>query len=563
MRLSKVLVMSMKLKFIKNTMLDATKFDIVVHEEVLQKLGLSSESFDQFKKQWNVIRKSIHEADSIEEIKNNMITLGQLHQDSLWSKISLGTHDESLVATKMKMRNIYFYPKKAHIDETIQKIIKQFEIVKEIKVLNDIILNDIVIEREFKRHIFNVPEHNELMAKKLVNMYAFSFVELGTDKDTEFLKVLDNSAKSVCKKMKMHPHMIGLNQHISISQIESSASEYCLGSYVFDDKHIKLKLSSDMSSTLLHEWVHAIDNIVLSKIKDVKIEEYIKTPYECDMLSTEKNFSSDYNNLIEKPISPSTSNVKENLFAAHHQLRAILTDIRNIDPQVTKHYIEERNYLATTKFWSIVMGDDWYTLNDHKRQSFVELDMQTAINNFCSEQNQDNKNYLNLQIKKRLLITDVQAQELIDTYSERILNSVKPYIQESQSSPILKKSLLLEICENHTETLQARIGRVYIRLKNYFKTQQTIDDKTNDQDYLVQPPELLARYFQANTYSFQSQMVNILNLTMLYPLKDKGFIEKKDSLLDNVSTIIGLEKNSVLKEIARMRKTSLPKIAPN
>lgn len=502
--------MSNKLTFIKNDFLKKSQFDFVINSELLASVGI--EDFEETRSQWNKLRQKALQASDEHQMKSYIKQMGETFHLKIWSSIYLN-QEKFNPEVKDKLASLYLDCGCGNADIYIENLNQSYEkIAKQSKFF------DWFAQKNYKKRIKQLEEKEDLRKEfqQLCDKYSIASLDFSASNNKEdttwFFKKLSQELEGLCEDMKISPAMIGLNKKISYSMFDNAGGIY------FSDKK-KICFNNPTRATILHEWIHAVDNIVCENLNE----------------NNRYKFSTHYTELVQKPISSYSDNqiAWQN---AHHQLKNILNGIRNSDENKVNAWIKEKEDLGVTKFWAVILGDAWYALTEEQRKPFLNEEMKIAVVNYCTNPDEENKAYLNWQMRRRARFSGDSADQAIDFNHEKIVNEIGAYFKESQSSPILERSLLLRACNSYyskgLHLFNNFLVNVLEKTSNLISKNEIVTSNSSSIDYYTEPCELLARYFEANKYPISAQVNNMLALSFIYPFKDSKFEEKKEKPLN-------------------------------
>lgn len=369
----------------------------------------------------------------------------------------------------------------------------------------------------------------EIFAQEIIKKYNLNHINLSDTKNSQhmsFLTRLNNGLENVCNSMGVTSDIIGIYGTVGFS-----STPHTEAFFLSEKNSITVGGLMQNSSTLLHEWIHSLDYYVGNSIIPGQFASNIEEAIHIED-------SNIYNSFI------SIKKLTQEIFNSSRSLE-------HIEPMKIALVTE-----GTSKFFSELLGYDFYLLPDtikynlHSKQSF-EL-----VNNYLvTPSSEDNQIKLLDFIKSQNLHTTVIADKIknpslditslkafFDTVNKNLFTKPSLYHISSKLSIFgLKANLLLETIVN--------------KGINLFKKDVVEQTKGNshDDDYYIQPIEMVARYFESQVFPKTTRINNILNMIVgvcSYKMTtDDTFEKNKNQIIENV-----FSRDKLLKNISSIRK---------
>lgn len=486
--------------------------------------------FKDFFHQMPEFRQQIIKADSKEELKTIINNISTIFHEKL-SKI-----DPSDVGSTIPAILFQFYLEDSHLND--KKWIESTEQIYEDKIINNMLLKSTNSSSDFKEWLeFVVNMDNKLesnfniqeQANILVQKYNLAYIDLtkATNEKSalDYLQKLDQCAEQMAKDMNMPNEYLGINGTIGL--------HYNNDGHAFHNRilhKISLDLNMVEKTHLLHEWVHALDAHI----------------YESHMY--ESGYTSEHEELIVDKNTSSTTG------QAFYLMRQLTQNIFSNNKEELKKIIEQKTQEGLSKFWSVIIGPEWYSMSKEQRQYFFGDEAKTIVENYLS--NTNNKYFLqelSEYIKIHGHYDEQQIKEKIKNNAEYLKDNVAPYFKKINENIIGKKSFYFILANlSNWEVKRENIKNKVIE----FITGKKPVNSTNliggnyGVTYYTQPCEMIARYFESQLYKQKYLLKNILQLYIPYKLtKDKDFEEKKDNILESV-----FQPEKTLEKIKKLRQ---------
>lgn len=373
------------------------------------------------------------------------------------------------------------------------------------------------------------------LSQNLIKKYDLSYINLSSVSNNEeainLLKKFDDQCEKMAKDMNMPNSHIGLHGTLGI-EFNDQPNLAC---YSTTTKRISLNSTTINSSIILHEWIHAVDN------------------YVCSHHTNKNSFVSEQDSVL-------VINDNSPMSIAYQAIKDITKDIFNNNKKEMEIIIEEKTKLGLSKFWSIIIGPEWYGLTEEKKQSFFHSDIKSAVTNYLVDP--DDLQFveqLDIQIRKQGYFTSAQAQEKLQNHYFELKETVIPYFQDIEQNVIGKKSIYFKLADisNYFILTGNSITAMTDKVKEFFN-KEPITEKIAvfNSGYFVEPCEMVARYFESQVYSKKALLFNLSTFTGAYKMtKDKDFTEKKDALLNFV-----FDKKTTMNKINSLRTDYFPEI---
>lgn len=356
------------------------------------------------------------------------------------------------------------------------------------------------------------------------NLHHINLTDIKPHKAMAFLVNLDKNLTHVCESLGVTYDVIGIKKNVGIS-----ASPHTDACFTPNNNNISVGGFLNSSSTMLHEWIHALDYHVGHNVKSNTYASQINTTININDSNKSQAFIS-VKKLTQEIFSKDSSNIetiKEGLFKK-----------------------------GTSAFFSEVMGYDFYLLPEDVKQTLHSKETFMAVNNY-------------------LLVSDStnnQNEVLRLLASQNISNDAIIHKIEHPNSNMTKLITFFDAVnvniqgEESFYHLYSRFSKYGLKLNNYIVDTFTaglhymIQTKVkvaigngNDEDYLTQPSEMLARYFESQIFPKTTMASNILNVItgiQIYKLTlDDSFEKNKNTIIEHV-----FGRDKIMQNIKAIRK---------
>lgn len=473
------------------------------------------------------LREKISNSKSIEELTSTILEMRESVLNS-WEKVK-----ESESVSKKLIESYYFESGLNLSEKWVQNKEKMYDNKENsnfFEKTSDAIKNIFGVTQEKIKEDLN--DDTLKRGSELIHKFNLSYIDLSAcssnKKCLDFLNKFDSNASIAFEKMGVLPEVFGMHKTISLSN-NTTNQAFCSSS----NKEISLDLNQTSSSTIIHEWVHALDNYVCQT----------STSVNGHVSSREDIYFQDDQFPITK---------------AYKEIRNLTQSLFNKNPEAIENLKKNIVNQNTAKFYSIIIGDDWYTLPEEKRNHLMSEKSISKINNFMS-MNQDSQGYAYTEKD----LTD-QIKIAVNNFDEKVFVGkrkeidieIKPYFESVNKNFIENKSLYYIGCQVSNKICAVPILFVESKIDKV-KKWMNIEDKqvpTNfGINYFSDPAEMLARYFESQVFPKFAKIANFLALAPIYKVtKDKNFEPYKDKIIENV-----FGKDKILKNIASLRPQNL------
>lgn len=372
--------------------------------------------------------------------------------------------------------------------------------------------------KDYRKETLLLNEEMIEKAHSIINKYNLTGIDLTDAKSSQeaitYLNKIDKSFTDVCKNLAIKPEAIGLNRTIGLTYTSQRKAEYNAAT-----KDITTTIASTVSSTMLHEWIHAFDNHVAYQV----------TGFQHEFVSNQ-----------EKTVAINDTPINQ----AYHSLRKLTSRLFNANEKEVIDKMQEQMYLGSCKFLSLVIGDEWYGYGAKERQALLTPETMKAINNYMSEYIRYDK-YVDIEnshlstliqtLTKTQLITESELRKNLEKQYNNLEQDVVPYFEKMNKNILGKTSFYYNT--SNFSSWQTSTSRFIVNTINRIKslTHQTIHENkgnTLEKDYFIQPVEMLARYFESQIYPIQNNLTYLMTFAAPYKLSlDKDFTEIKDKLI--------------------------------
>jgi len=347
--------------------------------------------------------------------------------------------------------------------------------------------------------------------QKMIQKYNLKAIDLseikGIKEAHQYLDKVDANFEDVCARLGVKTKAIGLNRFLGLAYGQGA-------SYNSENRYITTATFRSSKSSLLHEWIHALDNYIGMDITD-----------------NQHTYATGY-----KGVAPV---VDDSMNQAFHTMKKLTVRMFNANPELAQNKIDDQLHLGSTKFLSLAIGSKWYGLDTEDRKKLLTPEIKQAINNYISHYSISNENAqkeLLGKIAQTGIISKEQLDKNLQEQQEAIIKEVKPYYQKmneimhtSPSAYYIGSKLTSwnVVLSKYAEKTLASIAKLTGKIKTT-RNSSNLDDK----DYFTNPLEMTARYFESQVYPVASQIANVSALGGIYKFtKDKEFEEIKNTLL--------------------------------
>jgi hypothetical protein len=360
----------------------------------------------------------------------------------------------------------------------------------------------------------------------LIQKYNLASIDLSgikPNKAMDFLKTLDKNAQHVCDNLGVTTDVLGI--HGTLSFVPEKRQEAFFRS---ERNSIHLGFGMKDSSTILHEWVHALDYHIGNKIIPGSFATDIENSVFIDDSDTYKAFK---------------------------DIKSLSQEIFSSNPQVVDIVKQELFKEGTAKFWNDFLGDDSYLLPNNIREKLQSKESFTLINNFLSQPNnkESQSNLINF-IQQNGLSSPERINFINNPDSDSPIFQSKPFFDNVNKNIITNKSAyyLISNLSNFTSKWTNIISEKIIDL---FSSSTATASNVTSSDYLTQPVEMIARYFESQVFNKKANLVNAstvpLGIVMYKITKDDSFEDNKNKI---ISTVFG--KDKILSNLEKIRLES-------
>lgn len=404
-----------------------------------------------------------------------------------------------------------------------------FEKFRSFFITNPSELDNLLDNAEIKEKV-----HGIISKYKLTGIH---LNELKTVSDAkEYLEKMDTNFDDVCARLGVKHEAIGLNGSLGFSHGSGA-------SYSHDTRNISTSIFMSSKSTLLHEWIHALDNYIAMDITNEK-DAYV----------------SDF-----KGIAPIDKN--DSMNQAFHTMKRLTSRIFNSNSQVVEKNIADQMHLGSCKFLSLAMGSQWYGLDTEDRKTLLSPDIKDAINNYISRRDIKNDALYHDLVEKISATGIIDADTLHDNLhaqNDAIWKEVTPYYEKMNK--LIQSSPSAYYIGSKMSSWSIYLGRgvdaVTNQIYKLIGKKPIVAGNGNDSDYFVQPVEMVARYFESQVYPKDSQLTNLAALGAIYKVtKDKDFDEIKNRLISQaLGADIFVAKQQLAHEEKKENQSTLSRI---
>lgn len=368
-----------------------------------------------------------------------------------------------------------------------------------------------------------------IIASAIIKKYNLKSLDVSNIKQQNIKKYIiniDKSLDNLCESLGVTPDVIGLHGSISFA-----ATSYSFDAY-FQPMTNTIVTGNAMidSSTLLHEWIHAIDFDIGNKIQKYKFASQIESSVVID----------------DSKLYEAFKNIKEltqEIFSSSNQVK--------INSSIKKELMQE----GCSNFFKLLLSVDFYFLPETTIQSFNSENALKLVNNYLvdahNEKNQDR--LIDFLIEKDICFTDV-IQKIKNPDED--LKSSKSFFDLANLNTLGEKSFyyLSSHFSRHSTNMNETIEKFFKKAIMFLDlNKEKILNLNIRDDYLIQPTEMLARYFESQTFPKKYMIYNIVSCITglnIYKIgKDKNFVIYKDNIIENICG-----KDKIIKNISAIRK---------
>ena len=439
-----------------------------------------------------------------------------------------------------KMQDLYFSTHLNLPNEWLTNTIASFEEKKSNHFIDFVSQGLNFIKKKRKNHkTDNVDNSYEVIqhyAQKIMEKYHLSHIILSnikSDKAMNFLTTLDKNLTHVCESMGVTYDVIGIHKTVGFSSSPNTEAFFIPSSNT-----ILLGGYANTAVTSLHEWVHALDYHVGKNI-------------------VANSYASNINQAVHINDSPSYK-----AFIAMKELTQEIFSHSSTIPLI--HSIKEQLFKeGTSKFFSQLIGFDFYLLPDSLKQSLHTEESFSIVNNYLllPESTYTQNKVIDLLVKQN--ISDSSIINKIKN-PETDIKNLKTFF-DSVNKNILGKDSFYHLASRfsqHGFTFTNKIADTMMKCLHFFYKPDiknvVSNTNINDNDYLTQPLEMLARYFESQVFPKETSihLIEIILGVQAYKLTvDSSFEKNKNNIITHV-----FGKDKILKNISSLRNDECPSL---
>ena len=508
-----------ELEFIKHEFLkDANPFSIFRGDSE------SNRAANIFQYNFNIYLEKIKNASSVNEIKDYVNKSREIFLEQ-WQVVA--SEDSTSSPAKKYLEESYFKFNLNLPDKWFESVSERFQqktkanFFEKIKDGFNFIQNKLINSNES----YNKDEIIQY-SHTLIQKYNLASIDLSNIKPQnamDFLKTLDKNVQHVCDNLGVTPDVIGI--HGTISFVPEKRQE---AFFRRERDSIHLGFGMKDSSTILHEWVHALDFHIGNKI--------IPGSYATD---------------IENSVFIDDSDT----YKAFKDMKSLSQEIFSSNPQAVELVKQELFKDGTAKFWNDFLGDDSYLLPNNIREKIQSQESFLVINNFLSQPyNKDTQSKLIDFMQKNGIANSDRIKAINEPDVDSSIFKSKPFFDNVNKNIITNKSAyyLISNLSNFMSKWTNIAGEKIIDL---FSKSKSSGSNITESDYLTQPVEMMARYFESQVFNLKNNLVNATNLPLgivMYKVtKDDSFEDNKNKI---ISTVFG--KDKILSNLEKIRLES-------
>lgn len=485
------------------------------------------DKFWQFQKYLDYQLQQISEATELEQIKQSMKNI-QTSFDYTWEQISKEPNiDHNL---KDFLSRMFLEKHLGSPDMWISGIVSQYEKKENLgffkKTINNF-LDKFSSTIEKPKYQFIMTTEVEQLSLEIINKFNLKYINLNTAKTPEeaieFLKKFDTVATETFKELGTTVDVCGIKNSIGLTFQREGLAHYWVG-----DSSINFTLNHLTPTIILHEWVHAFDNIV------------------CKQLTNINSFSSERESMFIKDESA--------LSKTYEGLRSLTRELfvnKKEEIKILTKILEED---GCKKYWSEILGNKYYSLSEDQKQQLLTPQNIKLINNYLVARNVNDESKILKTIRNIGIDEDSLDRFSLRKKTENLSPSVVEFFEDANKNlHQISNSSLYYVFSNLQCKLQNTLNSMFKpidKLLNKCSNNQIIKNNAEATNYWVQPCEMLARYFESQVFLKQATFFNALSLIPVYKTyKEDDFEQKKNELLSNF-----FGKDKVLKNIANFRE---------
>ncbi len=468
------------------------------------------------------LREVVNHSSSIAELKHNINYVRQHFMDTIWRDIF---DNEGKV--KQVCVDFYFNSGLDNVDKFLADNSKLYEykvksgFIDRIKTAISTLFNDKPTLKMPTPLLSSVDVQTiQRRSSEIIEKYNLASVDLSafkTSKDAlKFLDTFDKNADEAFSRMNVDPKAFGINETIHLKSNTETEAWYNRGT-----KIISLAQNHMSASTILHEWIHAIDNHVC--VTHTGVNNFVSEMESSQIKDTSKNA------------------------LAFNILKSLTQKIFNDNFANIAKIKEEELEKGASKFWSTVLGPQWYGMEQKSRDKILSSTVLLDINNYVSKPTTETTEYILEAMEKVGFNNRNENLERLKLKENEINSVVKPFFDNVNKNLIDSKSFYY---------ISSYLANVDRRLNNFMNkligTKEKDDGTKNlyDKDYYVQPCEMLARYFQGQVFPEIHKASKFLDFCHPYTTKkDDDFELFKNNIVANA-----LGKDMILSNRDKMRE---------
>ncbi len=587
----------LNLQFIKNSLLETPRIHLFVSPEshVYENLNL-------VKKENLFSRKNIIEAKSIEEIEyvftKNMLTEFDLclFLDKNYKNKQQGNGKCLAITYNDFLHKCFSLNKNSGIDKFIQtendrftRVLANQEKLQEKFIYanydeNDWMSNFTVLEQS---NLYNDIEQKAQHIIKKYNLNAVYFIDnpqpaSNSEKNAnEILNRLNHIEKAIdlfMGKIGIKTEFFGFNGTISlgVEPLETHAS------FDASNNTISLPVLSDYkeksentyllhtSSSVLHEWMHAIDFNVVNNIYNLKQEAH----------TNKKPNISRKNKLLFSAEQSEPFFIPSDEPQLYHSYFSIRDTVESFLTNNEQQNREQRNQEIIKSFIAATISDNWIEGKTIEQQEILTsekafISLRNSI--FGNSKNLKSENFISFIKENNISLSSNEEHTLHHLISHpQFKLKMKNIIKESENlfnksgNEYLKNSKMADLSANektYNEVKGTQNQEFYKISRIHKKSNQDLNSGIetgpfvyyDTMNYFQNPSEMFARYFEKNVFPFLNSNLNQKakeKKRKIYPnFVDTDFAVKKDVIL---ASVFGLEALAPVKTISsKVTKTQL------
>lgn len=528
------------LNLIKDSILKALKHDFILPYD-----HPSFQTNENFKSRILDYRKNIAEAQDNNQIILQMETLRKDYLDTVWHEISPETYKNTNDGYKQSLEDLYWNSKifnpniaiqkiseniqneeKSGVSKFLEKISTYYQKIKftpqvNIEELSFEQLNNKTMPLNGKTGYSEVLLEASKISKKY-NLRGIGTLDssISNEEFSNFLTILDKGLENGSKALGITEDCMGFKGELSYkySQPDPTYS----GIYNSDGNHVSLVITEieDFSSTVVHEWTHALDAKISLELKKSLIQDgFLELEHE------KENFITEYKSR--------TFRLNDSQEAKNFELfNDFVSQSISVDPEALKRLQEDQKSTIIQGFWFHTLGKDYFSLPDEIIKTLQSEETYRLIRNKVIVP----EDYINAG-KISYLISVVTPHLHSEELEEKI-------ISEERTSYSREAMKIIKKMDSYNQIgIKPEITSSFHKSDNAFNAIRKIQGlfsgkwrETKDLNYYTSDIEVIARYVESQTFNRLSSTRNEMNSSfkVYNPSIDSSFEDRRTKLFQSV-----------------------------